>query len=371
MLKSYLEVDLSAIENNLKEIKKLVGNKTSITPVIKADAYGIGATKLKQVLENQNIKMVAVATIDEAIKLRNSGFKMDILLLNELLPSEASKVVKYNLTVGLSDLDVAKEINRELKLNSKKENGKVINIHVEINTGMNRVGVNPENALNFVKELSKLKKLNLEGIYTHFSSADSSKDYTEMQIEIFNKTLQKLKENGYEFKYIHSSASGGILNFHNANFNMVRPGLITYGYLPDESMKNIIKLKPCTKMFSHIVFIKEVPENTAISYGRTYITKERKVIATIPLGYADGIRRSLSNKGKVFINGKYAPIVGNVCMDNFMVDITGIEAKVGDEVIIWDNKNITIEEIAELCNTINYEILCGISKRVKRKYINL
>lgn len=389
MQKSYLEVNLKAVENNLKKIKKIVGEKVNVAPVIKADAYGLGATKLKNILEKQNIKMCIVATIDEAIKLRRSGFKIDILTLNELLPYEAPKVVKYNLTVGLSDLEVAKKINDEVEKynenaesynksteNSENKNNssvmhrnRKINIHIEIDTGMGRVGINPKNALEFMKEISKLPNLNVEGIYTHFSSADCSKEYTEMQINLFNKTIDELKKSGYEFKYIHSSASSGILNFKNAYFNMVRPGIITYGYMPDKSMENTLKLEPATKLISHIIFIKEVPEGTAISYGRTYIAKEKRTIATIPLGYADGVKRILSNKGKVYINGKYAPIVGNVCMDNFMVDITGINARVGDEVILWDNENITVEEIADLCNTINYEIICTISKRVGRKYI--
>lgn len=389
MQKSYLEVNLKAVENNLKKIKNIVGEKVNVAPVIKADAYGLGATKLKNILEKQNIKMCIVATIDEAIKLRRSGFKIDILTLNELLPYEAPKVVKYNLTVGLSDLEVAKKINDEVEKydeNAKnhnknlvngvnKNNSKLmhknrkINIHIEIDTGMGRVGINPKNALEFMKEISKLPNLNVEGIYTHFSSADSSKEYTEMQINLFNKTIEELKKSGYEFKYIHSSASSGILNFKNAYFNMVRPGIVTYGYMPDKSMENTLKLEPATKLISHIVFIKEVPKGTAISYGRTYIAKEKRTIATIPLGYADGVKRILSNRGRVYINGKYAPIVGNVCMDNFMVDITGINARVGDEVILWDNENITVEEIADLCNTINYEIICTISKRVGRKYI--
>ena len=389
MQKSYLEVNLKAVENNLKKIKSFVGEKVNVAPVIKADAYGLGATKLKNILEKQNIKMCIVATIDEAIELRKRGLKMDILTLNELLPYEASKVVKYNLTVGLSDLEVAKNINEEVEKynanagshnkstensennNNSNEMHKKISVHVEIDTGMGRVGVKPKNALEFMNEISKLPNLNVEGIYTHFSSADCSKEYTEMQINLFNKTIEELKKNGYEFKYIHSSASSGILNFKNAYFNMVRPGIITYGYMPDKSMENTLKIEPATKLISHIIFIKEVPEGTAISYGRTYIAKEKRTIATIPLGYADGVKRILSNKGRVYINGKYAPIVGNVCMDNFMVDITGIDAQVGDEVILWDNDNIPVEEIADLCSTINYEIICTISKRVERKYIEI
>ena len=147
---------------------------------------------------------------------------------------------------------------------------------------------------------------------------------------------------------------------------MIRPGIITYGYMPNKNMQNTLHLEPCTKLISHVVFVKEVEKGTSIGYSRTYITKEKSKIATVPLGYADGVRRALSNKGRVYINGKYAPIVGNVCMDNFMVDVTGIDINVGDEVVIWDNEHITVDEIADICHTINYEILCGISARVER-----
>ena len=163
---------------------------------------------------------------------------------------------------------------------------------------------------------------------------------------------------------------GGILKYAAAHYNMVRPGIIVYGYLPDSSMNNIIDLKPTTKLKSNVVFVKEVEAGTSISYGRTFVTNKKTKIATVPMGYADGIRRSLSNKGKVLIHDKFAPIIGNVCMDNFMVDVTDIpDVKVGDEVIMWDNDKITVEDVADICGTINYEILCGMSDRVSRKYI--
>ncbi len=361
-IKSYLEVNLKNIEDNIKKIKEKVGTKVTVAPVIKADAYGLGAEHLVNIIENQDIKIVAVATIDEAISLRKAGLKTDIILLNELLPFEAKDVIENGLTVGLSSLEVAEEID---KLAHNK-----VKVHIEIDTGMGRVGIKPEQSLEFIEKIRKLKNIETEGIYTHFSSADTNEEYTIEQIEKFNKVLDEAAQRGYNFKYIHASASSGILNFPNARFNMVRPGIITYGYMPDKRMKNTLDLKPAAKLVSHIVFVKEVEKGTAISYGRTYITEEKRKIATVPLGYADGVRRGLSNKGRVYINGKYANIVGNVCMDNFMIDVTGIEIKVGDTVYIWDNTNVTIEEIAEKCGTINYEILCGISKRVKRKYIN-
>lgn len=364
MQKSYLEVNIENISNNIQKIQKFVGENIEIAPVIKANGYGTGASKLKEILVKNNIKIVVVSSIEEAIVLRKSGFNMYILTLNELLPYEAKKVVEYNLTVGISNLEVIKAINNH----SLKENKK-IKIHIEIDTGMGRVGIKPIETLNFVEQVKKLKNIEIEGIYTHFSSADVDEEYTKEQIKQFKNILAKLNQKGYKFKYIHASASSGIINYKEATFNMIRPGLIMYGYMPDKNMQNKIDVKPVAKLISHVVFIKEVPKGTSIGYGRTYVTKEKTKIATIPLGYADGIRRLMSNKGSVYINGKYAKIIGNICMDNFMIDVTGINVNLGDKVYVWDNENITLESVADICKTINYEILCGIAARVRRKYI--
>ena len=365
MRNSFLEVDLNAVSYNIAQIKQFVGKYVEVMPVIKADAYGLGVLSLKKSLEENDIKKVAVAITDEAITLRKNGFNQDIVILNELLLDEAEQIVEYNLTPGISVYEIAEKINF-----FAKKSGKTINVHIEVDTGMGRVGLKPEDVLEFVNKVSKLENINIEGIYTHLSSADSSIEYTNKQIELFKSVLSELKENGYNFKYKHAAASSGIIEFENSHFNMVRPGLIIYGYYPNENMNEKISLKQSTKLKTNVVFIKEVPKGTAISYSRNYITDKKTKIATIPIGYADGIRRSLSNIGRVYINGKYASIIGNICMDNFMVDVTEIEnIKIGDEVILWDNEHITIEEVAKKCNTINYEILCNVSKRISRKYI--
>ena len=234
---------------------------------------------------------------------------------------------------------------------------------------MGRVGVKSEKALEFIEKLQQFNNINIEGIYTHFSSADSSEEYTKMQISKFNYVLEILKENEINIKYIHASNTAGIILYPEAHYNLVRPGIGVYGYYPDESMKDKISLKPSAKLKSKISFIKEVEENTSISYNQRFITTRKSKIATVPIGYADGIRRELSNKGNVYINGKYAKIVGSVCMDSFMVDVTDIESvNIGDEVIIFDNENITLEQIANNCNTISYEILSNIQNRVPREY---
>lgn len=367
MRDTYLEIDLKAVSDNIKKIKEYIKGKAEIAPVIKADAYGEGAVQFKKILEENNINTIAVAITDEAITLRNSGFTQEILILNELTESELEDIVNYNLTPRISVLEVAQKLNQ-----IANDANKTVNIHIEIDTGMGRSGIKPTEAEEYTKQLQDLKNLKIEGIFTHFASADTNPEFTDLQITAFNNTVKKLEKQGISFKYIHSSASSGILNnFNKTNENLIRPGILIYGYMPNENFKNKIDIKPTATLKSKVVFVKNVEKGMPISYGGTYITGRDSKIATIPIGYADGIRRSLSNKGRVYINGKYAPIIGLVCMDSFMVDVTDIpNIKVGDEVIIWDNKNITLEEIANLCDTINYEILCTIGKRVQRRYLS-
>ena len=366
MRDTYLEINLKQVSENIKKIKEYVKGKAEIAPVLKADAYGEGAKHFKKVLEENDIKTIAVALTDEAITLRNAGFNQKILILNELLESDLEDIIKYDLTPRISVYEIAEKLN-----NLAKQEEKIINIHIEIDTGMGRTGIKPSEAEEYANKIKQLENLKIEGIFTHFASADSNPEYTDLQIRIFNDTVKKLEKQGIKFKYIHSSASSGILNcLDKTNGNLIRPGITIYGYMPSEDTPNKIGVKPTAILKSKVVFIKDVEKGTSISYGGRYITSRESKIATIPIGYADGIRRSLSNKGRVYINGKYAPIVGSVCMDDFMVDVTDIpNIKVGDEVIIWNNENITLDEIAMQCDTINYEILCTIGKRVARKYL--
>lgn len=362
---TYLEVDLKEISENIKKIKNYVGENIELAPVIKADAYGEGAIHLKGTLEDNNIKIVSVALTDEAIELRKAGFEQKILILNELLESDLQDIIEYNLTPRISVYEIAEKLNK-----LAKELDKVISIHIEIDTGMGRTGIKPKDSIKYVEKIQKLKNLKLEGIFTHFASADTDKEYTNIQIKTFQKVVEDLENKGIKFKYIHSLASGGILKYLNeTKGNLIRPGIIMYGYMPHKEMENTIGVKPTATLKSKVVFVKEVEPGTKISYGGKFETQKKSKIATVPIGYADGIRRCLSNKGRVYVNGKYAPIIGMVCMDNFMIDVTEIQnVSIGDEVIIWDNEHITLEEVAEKSDTINYEILCTIGKRAKRRY---
>lgn len=330
-------------------------------PIFKDDAYGTNINEQTKWIERENIKIIGVAIVDEGVKLRKSGFQGEILVLNQPMKEAISEIVNYRLTVGVADINFLKAIGK-----TKKK----VTIHMEIETGMGRTGITKEQILEYIEQVKKYPTIKLNGIYTHFSCSDSDSKYTKKQIEKFEKCIQEVKERINTIKYIHCCNSAGSINFPEARYNMVRIGLILYGYYPEETLREKIILKPSMILKSKISFVKEVEEGYSISYGQTFKTQKKSRIATIPLGYADGMRRILSNKGTIIIQGKKARIVGNICMDCFMVDITEIpEVKVGDEVFIWDNKEITVEEIARLCGTIQYEIITTISKRVPRRYI--
>ena len=250
------------------------------------------------------------------------------------------------------------------------EKGIKAKIHIEIESGMGRTGVQEKNLVHFIEKIKQMNNIIVEGVYTHFAESDTNIEYTQEQINKFRKAVDIVKQKFDTIKYVHCANSGAILNIDNYPGNMVRPGIMLYGYYPDLKLRDKIKLKPVCTLKTKISFMKEVEKDTPIGYGRTYVTTKKAKIANIPIGYADGIKRAMSNNGNVVINGKKAPIVGTICMDSFMVDVTKIEnVNIGDEVYIWDNKIITVDDIAKECKTINYEILCTISNRVIRKTI--
>ncbi len=358
MRQTFLEIDLDNFKYNVENIKKYYGSNIELMPVIKANAYGTYINKQLDLLNEFNI--VAVAIVDEGIELRKLGFKKDIFVLNQPDINEIEEIIENNLVVGISAIEFINEI---------KNINKEIRVHLELETGMGRTGISLNDLEKIAKELKNNENIKIEGVYTHLSSADIDFEYTNKQLEIFAKGKEIL-EKYFNLKYFHSLASNGIQNFKSDKFNLIRPGIILYGYESNEKTNEMIDIKPVAKLKSRINFIKEVENNTSISYSRKFITKHKTKIATIPIGYADGISRALTNKGEVVINGKKAPIIGSVCMDSFMVDITNIDnVKVGDFAYIWDNDAIKLEDIANLCDTINYEIISRISDRVPRVMI--
>ena len=352
-----LEIDLNNLQFNIDQIQNYVGKNVKLMPVIKANGYGTHINQKLDVLNKFDI--VAVATVDEGVYLRNLGYQKEIFVLNQPFESEIQKIINYNIVVGISSYDFAE------KLAATKRN---ITVHVEIGTGMGRTGVHPYKIEKYLQSLGS--NINVEGIYTHFSSADIDDEYTYKQLESFKVAVETAKNILGDIKYIHAAASNALLNYPEAHFNLVRPGIILYGYPAADDTLEKIELKPIAALKSKISFLKIVKEGTSIGYSRSYKTTRETKVATVPIGYADGFRRTFSNGWEVIIDGKRAPIIGKVCMDSFMVDVTDIEdAKVGDEVIIWDNKNITLEDLAHKCDTINYEILCTIGERVPRKFL--
>lgn len=357
---SILEISTSAFKHNIEEIKKIIGPNKDIMYVMKANSYGTYLNKNISLIKD--FKIIATAIVKEAVELRELGFENEIFVLNQPYLEDIDNVVKYNVTIGIASLSFLEQLSK-LKSN--------FTIHLELETGMGRTGFNIADLDNVLKFLQTTKNIKVEGVYTHLSSADKDQEFTNSQMTLFKQGVAKIKEYYKDIKYIHAEASNGILNVNDAICNLVRPGILLYGYHPADNMPKTLDFRPVAKLKSHVLFIKEVPKGTSISYGRTFITPKKMTIATIGIGYADGIRRNLSNKGKVIIKDKIVPIVGTVCMDSFMIDVTDIkDVKVGDYVYIWDNENITLEEIAEECNTINYEILSTISNRVPRVFID-
>lgn len=296
------------------------------------------------------------------IALRERGYSGEIFVLNQALEEEISKALEYDLTLSSCIINFIKLLNE----NAEKI-GKTANIHLEIDTGMNRTGINPNDIDKYLNIIHELKNINLEGIYTHFSSSDCDMEYTKMQIEKFKKVVDITKKE-FNLKYIHCCNTGGILNFKEAHYNLVRPGISIYGHLPTKELEEKIDLIPATILKTKITYIHDIKAGDSVSYSRSFIAKRDTKIATIPIGYADGIPRGY--KGQVLINNQFANMVGVVNMDSFMVDITDLtDAKIGTDVYIWDNVNITIEKVAENCNTINYEILSNLAPRVVKEFI--
>ena len=353
MRSTIMEVSKKTFIDNINKIKEYVGDK-EIMPVIKANAYGTYLNKELDILNMFNI--VAVALVQEAIELRELGYKKEIFVLNQPSINEIKDIIKYKLTIGLSSKEFLDEVI-----------DKKIKVHLEIETGMNRTGIKIKDLDKIIKKIKK-SKLIVEGVYTHLSSADYDKKYTLSQLNTFCIAVDIIKDN-YKIKYIHSLASNGILNYLDDITNLVRPGIIMYGYDSFNGSNNIIDFKPVCKLKTEITYIKDVDEGEAISYGQKFVADRKMKVATIPIGYADGLRRELFNKGEVVINKKKAKIIGTICMDSCMIDVTSIKnVKVGDTVYIWDNDVIKLDDIAEKCNTINYEILSTISSRVPRVF---
>ena len=362
-----VEVDLKVLAENFKSIKSFVG-KTKVMPVLKANAYGHGLVRVAQLYEELKADYLGVAVVEEGILLREMGVKMPILVLGGVWGNQIPLFLKHNLSITASSIDKLKQIDET----SAQMKTKAI-VHLKIDTGMERIGVHYYNAEKFLEAAYSYKNINVEGIYSHFATAESEDlTFTKLQLERFNEVLDYYSKHSVKPPIRHISNSGAILQLPEANLDMIRPGLMLFGVYPSKNIKKTILVKPALTWKSLVVYFKVIKEGNAVGYGLTWKPHHNIRAVTVPVGYGDGYLRSMSHKAKVLLNGKLYPVVGNISMDQIVVNIENNSAYNSDEVILLgnDGKNsITAEDLAEWAGTIPYEILTNINTRVPRIYL--
>ncbi len=369
----YAEIDLDAILYNMEAMHGTISEHTQIMAVIKADGYGHGAVEIAETIDSlEYLYGYAVATVEEGLILRNHGITKPILILGYVFPDQYEAMIRAEIRPTVFTEEMAKELSA-----AAQKTGMDCKIHFALDTGMSRIGYQAtEEAAEEMARLAKLPHIMVEGIFTHFARADEpDKAPTYRQIELFEHMISMLKERGIDIPIHHCSNSAAIVEVPEANMDLVRAGITLYGLWPSEEIdRTKISIKPALSLITHVAYVKELEAGRAISYGGTYVTAEKRKIATIPVGYADGYARSLSNKGDVLIHGKRAPICGRVCMDQFMVDVTDIpDVKNGDEVILIGSdgsETITLEELGEISGRFNYEFVCDLGKRIPRVFVH-
>jgi alanine racemase len=362
------EIDLGALAYNYHQLRRLAPASVKFLAVVKADAYGHGAVPVSKKLEELSADFLGVATVREGAELRDGGIQIPILVLSGIYEEEVEETLDYQLTPVVYRWEIAEALSA-----SAHKRGIKIPVHIKVDTGMGRIGVLAEEASAFVSRVRKLENLDIEGIATHLSTADEGNSaFAAEQLERFSRTLEELKRLDIDPPFCHIANSAALVNIPAAHFTLVRPGIMLYGAYPSSVLKAKVSLRQVMSWKSRIADLKKVPAGYSISYGRTFVTQRPSPIAAIPVGYADGYNRLLSNRGEVLIRGKRAPVVGRVCMDWTMVDVTAITGvEVGDEVVLMGSQlgqEITPEEIGAWIGTIPYEVLCSVGKRVQRIY---
>ena len=363
------EVDLDAIRHNILEMKKHIRPETKLLAVIKADAYGHGAVAVaKELLDLADY--YAVAHLAEAEELRRYGIQTPILILGACEPEEFEEMIEQQVTINIFRLEDAERLSEIAQTMHQKAK-----IHIKLDTGMNRIGFScTKQTIEEIRQIAALPGIELEGIFTHFAKADErNKEAFEYQLNQFRYMLGRLEEEGIQIPIRHAANSAAIMEAGDLELDMVRSGISTYGLYPsDEVARNTVDLRPAMALKSKVSYIKTVPAGTGIGYGWTYTTKQETMVATVPVGYADGYKRALSNQGRVLIHGQSAPIIGRICMDQFMVDVSQIpNVEIGDCVTLFGTdgaEEISVEELADASASFNYEFICGLTRRVPRIY---
>lgn len=365
----YAEIDLDAVAHNIDEVRRKVGEEVGILAVIKADGYGHGAVPVAKRLKDK-VQYFAVAEIEEALELRAAGVTLPVLILGYTSPSQYEELVSHDITQTVYSVDAARKLSDEAL-----RQGKRAKVHIAVDTGMTRIGFMTNAAsVEEIVQISRLPGIYLEGMFSHFACADMyDKGYSKKQMEAYDWFVSELEDRNISVPIKHLCNSAGIIEFDSHRFNMVRSGIMTYGLYPsDEVRRDEVVLKPALSWKTHVINVKTVEAGHGVSYGATYVTDRPTKIATLSVGYADGYPRSLSNRGRVLIHGEYAPIIGRVCMDQMMVDVSHIDDVQIEDVAVLvgsdGNRRISVEEAADASGSFNYEFVCGISSRVKRIY---
>ena len=368
--RTWAEVDLDAIAHNIKEIRKITNPNAKIMAVVKADAYGHGFLEVAKTLLENGADRLAVAVLQEGKQLRSRGVTVPILILGASGEEAVEDLINFDITPSVFAYEFAKALSYEAE---RKE--KVTKIHIKIDTGMSRIGFlageDNEEIVDEIIKISKLPYIEIEGIFSHFATSDEyDKSYTLLQYGRFMDVCNRLEEKGLNIPIKHICNSAGIMMYPEMHLDMVRPGVILYGMYPsDEVDKSRLDLIPAMTLKSTITHIKEVEPGRGVSYGKEYITDKKTKIATVPIGYADGYLRKLAKHGKMIVDGVKVPIIGRICMDQCMIDVTNVHnIDKGDEVIIFGREGVTVDDLAEWLETINYEVSCVIGKRIPRIY---
>lgn len=370
------EVNIPALKNNFQTLQSLLKPGVETMAVVKADAYGHGALPCAQALVEAGARSLGVGVVEEGVQIREKGISVPIQVLCGIFPEEIDDLIRFKLTTTLSTLEMAKTLAiRAEKLNTQ------VGVHIKVNTGMGRLGIPPEEATDFIEQVRSLKTLRIDSLFTHFSTADEhDPEYSQKQLKLFEELMTRLAFRKILIPKIHAANSSALLKFPESQFDLVRPGILLYGALTSPGLEPYRKVleqqstsfQPVMQWKTRIININEVPSDSSLSYGRKFTTKKQSKIATLPVGYADGLQRNLSGKIEVLVNGKRAPQVGTICMDLCLVDVSDIpEPREGDEVVLFGNQGnetIRIEEVALHGNTIPYEIMCCVGKRVPRVY---
>ncbi|WP_371376051.1 alanine racemase [Sporomusa aerivorans] len=364
----WAEINLTAIKKNVEAIKKGLKPGVRFCAVVKADGYGHGAVAVARAVLAAGADRLAVAILAEAVELRKAGLLVPILILGYTPPHQARTVAAYGITQTVFSLEDARALSA-----AGVEAGKKVKIHIKVDTGMGRIGVLPEEAGEFAAAVSSMPGLELEGVFSHFATADEAdKTYAKEQFARFAEALDRIAAKGISIPVRHIANSAATLEMPETHLDMVRPGIILYGLWPSDQVERNIILTPAMQLKAQIAHIKAVNAGTSISYGRAFTTAQASTIATLPLGYADGWTRRLSGRASVLIRGRRAPLVGRICMDQCMADVSGIpDVEPGDTATLFGAPEIPADEIAGILGTINYELVCMVGKRVPRTYMNV